>query len=138
MVGEINMWWFIKVGIICFSLFVLLILSLEFKSGKIKLYKFIIWVLLWLGIIITCIYDPLFTYIANLVGIPSGTTLAVYIGMPIIFYLIFRLYVASDSQNKIITKLVREIAIRDAQKQNKESETFIKDEVQNEDKTDSQ
>lgn len=138
MVGEINMWWPIKFGIIGFAIFILFILSLEMKSKKIKVFNFIFWIILWLSVIIIALYEPLFTYIANILGIPLGTTLAVYIGMPIIFYLIFRLYAASDSQNKIITKLVREIAIRDAQKQNKESETFIKDEVQNEDKTDSQ
>jgi hypothetical protein len=42
--------------------------------------------------------------------------LAMYAGVILLFYLMFRLYVKMDAQARETTKLVREIAIRNAKK----------------------
>ena len=46
--------------------------------------------------------------------IASGIELVVYLSVVIAFYLIFRIFVRLDRIEKNITKVVREVAIRDA------------------------
>lgn len=122
--------WIIKTVVILLSLFALSRVFLKYKNNKNGLLSTFIWSVFWLGVIGVSFFPGTVTFIANIVGIPLGTTLIVFICIPLLFFLIFRIYAALEQQNKNMTLLVREIAIRDAVKRKVEEETinFIKDE----------
>jgi small membrane protein len=106
----------IQIIIIIFALFAWSRAMLRLRDGNISIGEFIFWSLIWSFVIIIAIFPDIITGISKLVGIGRGVDLAVYAGVILLFYLMFRLYVKLDVQSRETTKLVREIAIRNVKK----------------------
>lgn len=101
------------------SIFVVLILGKLFKQwqqDKMTLGIFLAWCFLWLAILLVFWLPEITSYLANFLGIGRGADLIVYLSIVLIFYLIFKIFVRINKTDKQITKLVREDAIRDAEK----------------------
>ena len=98
------------------SIFVLIVvfrLTKKFKDRVIKTSEFIDWLLIWTVVLIVFWLPQTTSYLALLFGIGRGVDLAIYIAVLIVFYLIFRLYLKADKQQKEITKIVRHLALKD-------------------------
>jgi len=96
------------------SLFVILVvfrLTKKYKDSALKISEFIGWLVIWIIILVVFWLPQTTSYLAFLLGIGRGVDLAVYMAILICFYLIFRLYLKSDKQQKEITKLVRHLAL---------------------------
>ena len=106
----------IQILVILFVIFAWSRVFLRMRDKHISLGEFSLWSIIWIAILIVSIFPNLTSILSEFVGIGRGMDLAVYAGITILFYLMFRLYVKIDIQNKEITKLVREIAIKDAKK----------------------
>ena len=104
------------------SLFVLLIvfrLFKKYKDNTLKTSEFIGWLLIWLIVIVAFWLPQTTSYLAILLGIGRGVDLAIYVALLIIFYLIFRVYLKIDKQQKEITKIVRHLALKEEDEGNK-------------------
>ncbi len=101
------------------SLLVILIWIKIFKQwqkNKMSLLIFSIWFVLWAAILLVFWQPDLTTYLANFLGIGRGADLIVYLSIVLIFYLIFKIFIRLDKTDKLITKMVREDAIKNADK----------------------
>ncbi len=101
------------IGVI-FSIFAWSRVVLRFKDKNISIFELAFWSLVWGGVIIIALFPGVFTQISFFFGIGRGVDILLYVGMIVLFYLLFRLYVKLDTQQKEITKLVRELAISNA------------------------
>lgn len=102
------------------SLFVLIIvfrLFKKFKDNTLKTLEFIGWLLLWLTVVVVFWLPQTTSYLALILGIGRGVDLAIYVALLVIFYLIFRVYLRIDRQQREITKIVRHLALKDEDKE---------------------
>jgi len=101
------------------SLFLLFAVSrafLRFKEGVIGLGAFLFWVGLWMLAIISIFYPAFTSYIADLMGIGRGADIIIYLSIALLFYLVFRIHVMIENLEEKISRLIREIALKDKQK----------------------
>ncbi|PIN80532.1 hypothetical protein COV16_00750 [Candidatus Woesearchaeota archaeon CG10_big_fil_rev_8_21_14_0_10_34_8] len=106
------------VGII-FAIFALSRVFLRYKDKSISAFELIFWSIVWMGVVTVALFPDIFTSLSKLLGIGRGVDTLLYVGMIVLFYLMFRLYVKIEGQQKDITKLVREIAIEKQNNKNK-------------------
>lgn len=101
----------IQLIIIIFALFALSRAFLRFKDNALTIRDFIFWLVLWAGVIGVALLPNIISFGSNFLGIGRSVDLIVYLGMIGLFYLVFRLYVKVESQEKEITSIVRKVAI---------------------------
>ncbi|MBU1131443.1 DUF2304 domain-containing protein [Patescibacteria group bacterium] len=94
-----------------FVTFVVFRLTKKFKDNILKPSEFIGWLLIWIIVLVVFWLPQTTSYLALFFGIGRGVDLAVYVAVLIIFYLIFRLYLKIDKQQREITKIVRHLAL---------------------------
>lgn len=105
-----------------FTLFILFAASratLRFREGKISLWAFIGWIILWLWVGIIIWIPGVTTHIAKILGIGRGADLLIYGSIITLFYLIFRIYVKLEDIERQITLLARKFALRNVSKPKK-------------------
>jgi hypothetical protein len=81
------------------------------RDRSLRLSEMLLWVAIWLGLAAIVLYPPLSTWLAGLLGIGRGSDLIVYTAVAVLFYLVFRLYVAIEHIEREITALVRQEAL---------------------------
>lgn len=106
----------IQILVLLFVLFAWSRAFLRMREKNIGIGEFSFWSLIWIIVSIVTLFPGLMSILSGLVGIGRGMDLAVYAGIVLLFYLMFRLYVRVDTQSKEVTKLVREIAIHNSKK----------------------
>ncbi len=96
-----------------FFLFALFKVYARYRNGDITAGIAIGWALVW-GFALTLAIAPnLSARIAEIVGIGRGADLVVYISVVLLFFLHFRMMAKQEKMNREITKVVREIALRE-------------------------
>jgi hypothetical protein len=84
----------------------------KFRVGINTLFESILWILLWLFISSVAIFpDATTLFLSKTIGIKDHINGIIFIGLAISFFLNFKLFNSFKKQNKIITDLVRKIAI---------------------------
>ncbi len=106
----------IQLILILFVLFALSRAYLRYEEGKIRTGEFVFWVVIWVSAIIAIIWPRTVGYLSQTFGIGRPADLILYVALILLFYLIFRAYVALDSIEEEITKIVREVAIKKGKK----------------------
>jgi hypothetical protein len=106
----------LQIAVVVFALFAWSRALLRLKDRKISLGEFGFWTLIWAAVITTSLLPQTAEIAATFFGISRPIDLAVYVGLLLVFYLVFRLYVKQEQQQQELTKLVREIAIRNPKK----------------------
>jgi hypothetical protein len=106
----------IQVLILIFALFAWSRVALRLKDKSIRIWEFVFWSAIWIGVIAFAVTPAFFAWFSTLLGIGRATDLAMYISIVLLFYLVFRLYVHLEKQNMELTELVRETAIKRAKK----------------------
>jgi len=105
------------------SIFVILMvwrLVKKFKQNYLKISEFLSWLLIWLIVLVVFWLPQTTSYIAGIFGIGRGADLAIYISALILFYLVFKLYLKIDKQQREITKIVRHLALSEDEKRKEE------------------
>ena len=103
----------IQILLLIFLLFALSRVILRYRDGIIPSGVFLFWVAIW-ALASFSIIQPNFTsFIAQRMGIGRGADAVIYASLIIIFYLIFRLTVSLESLRHDITRLIREIALKE-------------------------
>lgn len=96
------------------TIFVVLVvfrLTKKYQDNILKTSELAGWLFIWIVVLVVFWLPQTTSYLAALLGIGRGVDLAVYSAVLMIFYLIFRLYLKLDKQQKEITKIVRHLAL---------------------------
>jgi hypothetical protein len=95
-------------------------ISARFQKKEISSRSFWSWLIFWLIALLVVIFLRQIDFVAARIGIiASGIELLVYVSVVLAFYLIFRIFVRLDKIEKDITKIVREVAIKEVDKTDK-------------------
>ena len=100
----------IQISIFLFVLVVVLKLVKRLRSRDISLPIFLLWFLFWIGAAAITWKTVILDRLADFVGVGRGADLVMYCSLLILFYLIFRIFVRLDKQEKQISEIVRSIA----------------------------
>ena len=103
----------LQIIVTIFVIIVVFRLTRKFKENILKTSEFIGWLGIWIIVLVVFWLPQTTSYLANFLGIGRGVDLAVYVSVLLLFYLIFRLYLKIDKQQKEITKIVRHLALKD-------------------------
>lgn len=101
----------IQVILMIFVLFALSRAYLRYNEGKIKVKEFIFWLTIWISAIVAIVSPGTIGFFSNYLGIGRPADLIIYVAVILLFYLVFRVYVALDGVEQKMTHIVREIAI---------------------------
>ena len=86
--------------------------DVRYKDKSVTIAELLFWSTVWVGVITIALFPGIFTTLSKILGIGRGVDTLLYLGMIVIFYLMFRLYVKQEGQRKEMTKIVRELAKR--------------------------
>ncbi len=103
-----------QIVVLLFSLFVIVRTLIKYVQHNISLREWLLWTLFWIIVGVATLLPQTTDIIASRVGLETGrgVDLAVYSAVPILFYLIFRLFARVDKLDQQITTVVREVAIK--------------------------
>ena len=99
------------IGVV-FALFALSRAFLRYKDKSLRPNELFFWTIVWVGVICVAVFPSIFVTLSRVLGIGRGVDILLYGGMILLFYLLFRVYVKVEAQQKDMTTLVREIAIK--------------------------
>ncbi|MBU0535896.1 MAG: DUF2304 family protein [Nanoarchaeota archaeon] len=97
--------------VLVFLIFVFTRVVFRFKDRQISILELLFWSALWISAGVLLFMPQITNPIARILNIGRGIDVAVYLGIILLFYLVFRLYVKIDTINQDLTKIVREIAV---------------------------
>ncbi len=106
----------IQILLLVFVLFAASRAVLQFRGGTIRFGALSFWLLIWAIALVAIFYPEETTRIAKLLGIGRGVDIVVYASISILFYLVFRLNVYIENLRTEISRLIREVAIKEVKK----------------------
>ncbi len=81
-------------------------------KGINTVFESLLWSVLWLFVSLVAIFpDAITVFLSKSIGIKDHINAIIFIGLAISFFLNFKLFDSFKKQNKLITDLVRKIAI---------------------------
>lgn len=86
---------------------------LRHREGDITVGELLLWLAVWLIVGIAVLLPQTTSFLANLVGVGRGVDLAVYLSIIFIFYILFRIFVRLERIEHDITKVIREMALKE-------------------------
>ena len=111
----------VQILLVLFLLFAFSRVVLRRQEGTITLGSFFFWAGLWLLAIVSIIRPDFTTYLARQLGIGRGADIVIYASILILFYLLFRTNILIENLRHDITKIIRDLALKDAVRPKKTS-----------------
>jgi hypothetical protein len=96
---------------------------LRYKDASVKLGEFLFWTSVWIAGVVAIFFPDFLSYIANLVGIGRGSDLVIYLSLALLFYLVFRTNVHIENVQHDVSKVVRELALKESKKASKNTKS---------------
>ena len=106
----------VQIILLVFVLFAASRAVLQFRGGTIRFGALTFWLLVWAVAIMAIFYPEETTRLAKILGIGRGVDVVVYASIAILFYLVFRLHVYLENIRTEISRLIREVAIKEVKK----------------------
>ncbi len=106
----------IQIMLLVFVLFAASRAVLQFRGGTIRFGALTFWLLIWTVALVAIFYPEETTRLAKILGIGRGVDVVVYASIAILFYLVFRLHVYLENIRTEISRLIREVAIKEVKK----------------------
>ncbi|MFA5358324.1 MAG: DUF2304 family protein [Patescibacteria group bacterium] len=103
----------IKILLLIFILFVLLRTVFRFVKKEIRGRELLAWLIFWLLVGAAVVLPQTTDVLANKLGVGRGADLLVYVSVLVLFYIVFRILVRQERIEREITRVVREIAVKD-------------------------
>jgi hypothetical protein len=95
---------------------------LRYRDKDIPVSQFVLWLIVWTSIAVLVFLPSTSSWLAQLSGIGRGVDAAFLIGIVLLFYLLFRLYVKMDHLDRDITSVVSRLAEQEKRRANAERE----------------
>lgn len=103
-----------QVLLLTLAILVMILVILRYRQRRIGALPFFLWLLLWIGAAIVILFPNSTMVVARLLGIGRGADLVLYLGVILILYLLFRMFVRLEYLDREITQIVRTLALREA------------------------
>jgi len=88
----------------------------RFIRKQIRIGELFVWVIFWLLAVGFVLWPDASQRLAEVFGVGRGVDLVVYLAIMLIFYLLFRIFMKFEKQEKELTKIVRYIALDETEK----------------------
>ena len=102
----------IQIAAVLFAIFHIARILVLLRQDKLPIKAAIFWFLIWFAVLVVIFATPVIDALSRPVGVGRGIDLVVYIGLLVLFYLIFQQNMKIDKLERQITKLVRKIALK--------------------------
>lgn len=103
----------IQILITIFAVAALIGTFFRFRKADIGRGEFLIWIILWLGVL-ALVWNPAATnVIASWLGVGRGADAVFYVAIVFLFYAVFRLYGKQENLEHKLSELVKKIALKD-------------------------
>ena len=89
---------------------------LRLKDHEISVFQFLFWLAVWCGVLVIALLPGLTQVASNVLGVERGVDVVVYLGVLVLFYLLFRVYVRLENIEQDLTKIVRVLSLERAKK----------------------
>jgi hypothetical protein len=106
----------IQIILLFFFLFAWSRVFRKYRLNEIKLKELVIWSFFWLIAAIVVLVPNFTSTIAKIVGIGRGADLVIYMSVALLFYILFRVFIRLEKIENNITKITRELALKDNNK----------------------
>lgn len=83
------------------------------RSGQLNRLSAVLWSLVWLSATVVVALPDTASWFASRVGVGRGADAVTYVAVALLYYLVFRLFVSQRKLESDVTKLVKELALRD-------------------------
>lgn len=103
--------WIFQIVVILVALFAISRALLRLREHKLSGVSFALWTAVWFAVIVFAFWPSTSELLSAFAGIERGVDLIVYISIVILFYLVFRLTVRTETIDQNLSKLVRRYAI---------------------------
>lgn len=103
----------VQIILFIFVLFAASRAVLQFRGGTIRFGALSFWLMIWVVALIAIFYPGETTRLAKIIGIGRGADVVVYASIAILFYLVFRLHVYLENIRSDISRLIREVSIKE-------------------------
>ncbi len=102
----------IQIILVVFIVFAVSRAVLKLREKKLTMKWFLVWLFFWAAVTVVILRPNVASRLASLVGVTRGVDLLVYLSILALFYIAFRILVKIEHIEQEITKVVREIALR--------------------------
>lgn len=85
-----------------------------FRRGRVSARGILFWTLVWILVGVVAVWPNVTYKVAGLVGITRGADLVLYLGLLLVFFILFRNAVRMEKIERDLAALVRVLALRDA------------------------
>ncbi|HIP16382.1 MAG TPA: DUF2304 family protein [Methanothermococcus okinawensis] len=110
----------IQILALVFAIFAMFKIILKAKNSEINIEPAIFWIFVWMLVVLIAVFPQTMSYLATFTGVKRGVDSIIYLAIMILFYLQYRLYIKMENIEREITLIVREIAILEKEKKEKE------------------
>ncbi len=100
----------LEILITIFGLFAIGSSFLRLRKNQEPITNFLMWTFIWLLIIIVVLYPSITSYPADILNIERGIDVFVYLGILVLFYLIYKIYTKIEKLEQEITIITRRIS----------------------------
>jgi len=104
----------IQVIAIIFAIFALIKIILRLRKKKLTINEFIFWASIWVILIILSIFPDISHNIASFFGFGRGLDFFMVASILLILYLILRIFIKLEELDSRITRLARNIALKES------------------------
>lgn len=109
----------IQIILAFFLLFAATRVFLRFREGTLSFASFLFWIGIWLAAGFALINPQFTSFIAHKIGIQRGTDAVIYFSLVLLFYLIFRNYVALENIKDELNNLASLFTLKNEKKRKK-------------------
>ncbi len=106
----------IKALLVLFFMFALSRVVLRFRDGHITARELVMLCALWIGASAAVLWPALSGHVATWLGVNRGSDAVMYLTVAALCYFIFRLYIRIRDVEQQLTALVRNLALREAER----------------------
>lgn len=103
----------IQVAAILFALWMTYFSYLHFRRAEFSLLEYILWQILWIGLVIVVVYPKSVRFILETFSISRTFDLIVVSGIVILYGVVFRNYVLLKRLEKKLEKMVRQESLQE-------------------------
>jgi small membrane protein len=107
----------IQIVLSLFALFALTRVVLRFRRGGLPFVHLALWLLFWSAVIVAVLRPETTMRVARLLGVGRGADVVTYLGIVLLFYLLFRMFGKVEDLERQITRVVRAAALKDLDEQ---------------------
>lgn len=103
----------IQILLILFAVFACGAAVSRWRRGGLPLKQLALWLLLWAAVVAVVLRPETASDVARRLGVGRGADVVVYLAIAALFYLQFRTFARLEDQERQITRLARELALKD-------------------------